>query len=393
MLKRFPPVRRAVPWRRVRRNSGAEVLREHFPHLDLHFFESGTASLAAALADARSQSDATRPEAVIPAYGCPDLVTACVQAGVAPRLVDVEASAWGYQGEALRAAVGRDTVAIVAVNLLGAGDQANELSSFARERGIPLIQDSAQYLPDRRKASWPGDYVVLSFGRGKPMNMLQGGALLARPERSDMIARAASRIHGARLTRYKLLSSSAAAVAFNLMSHPVIYRIAAKLPGLGVGETRYSVLEERALLPSDFATRVSDAFENYASHANYRTACWQPMLERWEKYGLHELRSSTQRVQDDGQRLRLPLLASSSVVRDELVRSLGRGGFGASAMYELPLSCIADVPDEVRQQGPFPGASSLAARLLTLPTHSCIDDRVVGRVDEVVMKILTRQSR
>ena len=195
-MKALPPVRRPVPLvaRRVRKPLAAA-----FGGWGVRICGSGTQALAMALTDARMHLSAEAPEVILPAYGCPDLVTASVYAGLRPRLVDTAPSGqWGYDLGALKkvlAGEGRsgqrgadNCAAIVAVNLLGTGDQAVELAQIATETGIALIQDSAQHLPRHLPAQWLGDYVVLSFGRGKPLNLLGGGALLHHPDRADDIA-------------------------------------------------------------------------------------------------------------------------------------------------------------------------------------------------------------
>ena len=55
------------------------------------FYQSGTAALAAAISAAKLLKNKNYPEVILPAYACPDLVSAAVFAGVKPVLVDLEA--------------------------------------------------------------------------------------------------------------------------------------------------------------------------------------------------------------------------------------------------------------------------------------------------------------
>ena len=58
------------------------------------------------------------------------------------------------------------------------------LRPLADAAGAVLIEDSAQAFPrDGGGDFWQGDLVVLSFGRGKPVSLLGGGAVLYRDER------------------------------------------------------------------------------------------------------------------------------------------------------------------------------------------------------------------
>jgi dTDP-4-amino-4,6-dideoxygalactose transaminase len=385
-MRRLAPVRRAVPLLAPRGPAASDVLRHHFPGFDVHFFTSGTASLAAALSDAKLRLQRSQPEAIVPAYGCPDLVAACLYAGVYPRLVDVEPNSWGYRVTDLHKAISGRTIAVIAVNLLGVGDQSSELSALTRQHGIVLIQDSAQYLPDRNEAAWPGEYIVLSFGRGKPLNLMQGGALLTKPDRASSIATFDTGLRGIAMAKSRMLSGIAAAALFNTLTHPQIYGVASRLPGLGVGQTRYRALAACARLPERFAAAMAGAFAEYAQQANYRADVWTDALQRWEAAGIGELRCTAERQQDERQRLRLPLMAATQALRDRIVRRLHHAGLGASAMYERALPRIAGVPAQVSQQGPFPGAASLADRLFTLPTHALVDEAAVHSTQRLIME-------
>jgi dTDP-4-amino-4,6-dideoxygalactose transaminase len=312
---------------------------------------------------------AAQPEAIIPAYGCPQLVSACLHAGVRPRVVDVARGQWGYELELLRAALTPNTVAILAVNLLGYGDQAAELLPLARVNGSALIQDSAQHVPARVAPQWCGDYVVLSFGRGKPVNLLRGGAL-AVPADRPLLEDAPV------MTSLKetVLASRFAAAAFNVITHPRVYGMATRLPGLGLGETEYSPATDVARLPESAWRQVGPGYEKYGMES-WRFP-WSEVLPRWESLGLRELTGATDR------RLRLALLARDREQRDRLVARLSRAGLGATNMYGVAIDRIKGIPAEIRAQGPFGNATGLAERLLTLPTHAAVTAAIVRRTDD-----------
>src|SRR5690606_320674 len=72
------------------------------------------------------------------------------------------------------------TVAVVAVNFLGIAERLFDLMELLQGRNnIVLIEDNAQWYPTGRRPL-VADYVCLSFGRGKPVSVMGGGALLRR---------------------------------------------------------------------------------------------------------------------------------------------------------------------------------------------------------------------
>jgi dTDP-4-amino-4,6-dideoxygalactose transaminase len=373
----LPPVRRAVPLKRTGDSGTRASMERFFGNRKISLYASGTAALAQAMINCASRSSVKTPEIIIPAYGCPDLVAACVHASVYPRLVDVAPSIWSYDLEALKSTLSANTVAVVAINLLGVGDSAAELDRLCRHRHIPIIQDSAQHLP-RESSNWPGEYVVLSFGRGKPLNLLHGGALI-----SPLAESASPSVQPANYTaRARLLSSRAAAVAFNALTLPTIYRIFSALPGTGLGEVVYKPLTNAAPLPEHAWQRVATAFELYRQKPSYRRDIWTAALKEWSDLGIVVLDSPSSPL--EAEPLRLPLLAPNSAARDTLLDDLNRAGLGASRFYGTDLTGVAAIPEMVKREGPFPNASALADQLFTLPTHGLVNSDMVSRTRELV---------
>jgi hypothetical protein len=372
----LPPVRRAVPLQ-----SGSSATRlsmeRFFAERRITLYASGTAALARAIAECAVKTSVSAPEVILPAYGCPDLVAACVNASVFPRLVDVAPNGWSYDALGLEATVSSNTVAIVTVNLLGLGDSAADLRRFCQTKRVSLIQDSAQYLP-RTSIEWPGDYVVLSFGRGKPMNLLHGGALIA-PEGSGDAHPFQSAHYSA---RDRFLASRAAAMAFNVLTRPHAYWLVSALPGTGLGEVVYSPLVNEAPLPERAWERVGAAFDLYRARQSYGRAIWAPAIEEWSTLGIMELSCPGSPPQNEP--LRLALLAPDRAARDILVDNLNRHHLGASRFYGADLTQIAGIPEFVRRQGPFPHSSALADRLFTLPTHDLVTSDTVHCARDVV---------
>lgn len=352
-------------------------MRHFFGNRPITLYASGTAALAQALARCAARASVKTPEAILPAYGCPDLVAACAQASVYPRVVDIAASGWAYNIDELLRSLSSRTVAIVSVNLLGIPDATPGLAELCHQRGIALIQDSAQFLP-RQPIEWPGDYVILSFGRGKPLNLLHGGALIEpiHAGTEPTPHRAAARF------RDRLITSSAAALAFNLLTRPHPYRLLSRLPGTRLGEVVYKPLLNPSPLSPTASSRVDAAFDQYQRQRSYDRQIWTHALTEWASFGIRPL-------QPDGpcteaEPLRLTLLAPDRVARDEILNRLNRAHLGASRLYGTDLANVAGIPEDVRHQGPFPNAAALADSLFTLPTHSLVTLRIVRQATECI---------
>jgi hypothetical protein len=211
------------------------------------------------------------------------------------------------------------------------------------------------------------------------LNLLHGGALISPLGDGDSPSRRPTD-HSART---RLLSSRAAAAAFNVLTRPTVYRIFSSLPGTGLGEVIYHPLTNPARLPEPAWQRVGTAFELYRQKASYQRDLWAPAMDEWSDLGLVVLAPSGSHL--PAEPLRLAVLAPDRAARDVLVQQLNRAGLGASRFYGTDLTAITGIPEIVKRQGPFPNASALAGRFLTLPTHALVTADTVRTACKVVL--------
>ena len=183
-----------------------------------------------------------KPLVAVTAYGCPDIVSAIHYAGAEPLLVDVEENSLGFDVMQLEQAlcVTDSVVAIIGVDLLGLSEQWAELRRLATASGALLIQDCAQSVQrkDDREHGMHGDLVVYSFGRGKPVYLQGGGALLAK---DSLPSRARQQLFDQYATfgQAKQWYFAIAAMMYSVVLEPHLYALFAKIMGNRLGHTRY----------------------------------------------------------------------------------------------------------------------------------------------------------
>lgn len=337
------------------------------------YVNSGTAALALALIAARRRAAVDSPEVILPGYACPDLVSAAVHAGVRPVLVDIGGGDPGYELAALKNALSADTVAVVAVNFLGIRERLDELRELLRQwPQAVLVEDDAQWFPEPGSAL-SGDAVCLSFGRGKPVSLLGGGALLLRNGVFDDFVAAAELaqavLPGASY-RWKVR-------AYNTLLHPLGYGLLSRNPLLQLGRTVFKPLPAIAALDEERARLLTPNCNAY--HARPQTAAAQ-LRERLPA----ALDLPLQLGERSGRLLRYPLLCADGAQRDALLHALRAAGLGASAMYREVLPEIEGVGAQVEVRSPLPGARRFAARLLTLPVHAGVGAADVERMAAII---------
>lgn len=385
MFYQLPPVGNPIC---LSRTDQPESLFQVFGNAyQAHYFASGTAALAAAITAAIRLKAVARPEVILPAYGCPDLISAAVFAGAKPVLVDIEANRPWMDLEQLPAKMSANTVAIIAVNLFGISERMEQLRPLAEQAGALLIEDSAQAFPGgNEKDIWQGDLVVLSFGRGKPVSLLGGGAVLYNEEysrNSELVRLLPEGTRQAEGNIQKQIAFWLKAKLYNFMIKPRLYWLPLSLPFLHLGETHYHSLSslkaidriKLSILPSNVKAYQDDSMN--AQNKLYE------MLSKFDSgnSGITDL-SRLCKCSKERKLLRYPLLVEQEI-RDQLYTKLQQYGLGVSRMYPAILPEITGLGG-LLQQGEFPEAASFAKRLLTLPTHSQVSQTDIDKICQVI---------
>ncbi|MCW8193293.1 hypothetical protein F6455_00645 [Proteobacteria bacterium 005FR1] len=348
---------------------------------------SGTAALALAMLHIKRQrSDVTQPEIILPAYACPDLVSAAVYAGLRPVLCDIGSEDPGLNLAQLEEAASENTVAAIAVNFLGIQERIDSIRSHL-PASTAIIEDNAQCFPESVDCL-KGEYVVASFGRGKPASTLGGGLLLVNddlPLFPDWLYRnvkpAADSIGNWAGHRGKVH-------LYNLLRHPRLYCWLRRMPFVSLGDTRYKALADIQAMPESCKSLVASNTASYLGFDRWREKQYRDLLSEFRSVRC----LSSQAAERCGRLLRFPLLCGSAAERDELLAELSAKGLGASAMYQKPLAAIPGVADKVRRRNHAPGAARFAERLLTLPLHSGVTQRHIADIAAVFRGQLARKG-
>ncbi len=331
-----------------------------FPGYRALWLQSGTAALSAAMIAARLQRpDIVDPEIILPGYGCPDLVAAAEFAGVRAVLVDIGANDPAYDLSELAAALTPNTVAVVAVNFLGIRERLSELRRAAP--GVALIEDNAQWFPEPVSAL-SADFVSLSFGRGKPVSLLGGGAVLIRETFGAAL--------DSRLPVQPAIPDSASygikVRAYNALLQPWLYGCLSRNPAFKLGQTVFKPLESLQQMPETRRQLLVANVQIYLSRPRLIEAELSDIVQRNPR--LVDLSGTA--GERSGRLLRFPLLCADREMRDRLLSAMREAGLGATAMYKQALPQIEGVAQRVTVRGELVNAQAFADRLISLPTHA-----------------------
>ncbi len=178
-----------------------------------------------------------RRKIVVPAYTCPTVGMAVVEAGLEPVPCDVAAADFNLDPAALAEVVDDETAAVICAHMFGTACHMPPLMEACRRRGALLIEDCAQAAGARYEGQEVGTFgeaAVLSFGRGKNVRAYRGGMGIARHE---PLAAAAERLY-AELPEpgwRRAGTGLVAQLAMTPLSRPKAWYFVRRLPFLQIG--------------------------------------------------------------------------------------------------------------------------------------------------------------
>lgn len=347
------------------------TLRARFPGYTPTFHASGREAMRFAFATLAARSG--RVEVALPAYCCYSLAASAVAAGLRIRLVDVDGHGRLDAGALARTPL-EGVAAVVVGNHFGLSEPIGPIREAIGTAPVAVIDDAAQAIGAKTSegaVGGRGDVGVLSFGRGKPVSALGGGALLWRGDGGPLDAPPAPTVGwGDRI------EALVRALAYDLARHPLVLRALAAIPALEIGRTRYdpdfrrgaiagsAVLLAAALFPELDGAIADHGRRGEALAARIRAGTtFEPLAARGAAGATHA---------------RLALRAPDRTARERALASLS--GWGATGMYPASLAQVDALRPHLVGDTACPGARDLAERVLTLPTHPGLSEHGVERV-------------
>lgn len=316
-----------------------------------------------------------RPQIVMPAYTCPAVAKVAQDVGLQPRFVDLQPETMTYAPEALAAALGAQTLAVIVVHPFGIPQDVAAVGRAAHAVGAVVLEDAAQALGARwhgRAVGTQGDFGLYSLGPGKPLSTGGGGVAVARaPEDAARLARWWRDLPPA--TALTAGQAWLRQAALQLAFHPLGWWAATRLGlhRLGNHEASWGYTV-RGLTASQAGVGLATLPRLDALNAQ-RRANAEAVLRRFASDAVRPLAVAEAA---EPIYLRLPLLTRDEATREQLFARLWAAGIGVGRMYERTLPALFPQAGN----GRFPGAERIARCLLTLPTHSYVTRSDVAHI-------------
>jgi dTDP-4-amino-4,6-dideoxygalactose transaminase len=353
-------------------------IKEYFGVRYVFPVSSGKAALTLILE--ALQSLCPRREVIIPSYTCYSVPSAVMKAGLNLSLCDIDPKTFDLDLQKLEGTITEETLCVIPSHLFGIPSAMDEITRLARRNGAYVLEDAAQAMggtDGRKKLGTIGDVGFFSFGRGKNVTCGSGGLIVTN---SQSIA-------GAIAVRYanlpvpgilEMWKDFLEAALMTMFIHPQAYWFPAGLPFLKLGETVYY---------KDFPIKKLSGMKAGLLRQ------WQMRLDQSNGKRVAVSSELSRHIRCPGAvksevpYLRFPLLVQSREIRDRLLIRSSEGGLGVGRMYPTSINEVPEIRSAFKDQC-FPGASEVAERLLTLPTHPLVDEKdteaVIALVKEAI---------
>ena len=358
---------------------------------------SGTTALYLALISLKGLS--SKYEVIIPAYTCPSVLAAIIKAGLKPVLCDLDEEKSNFNFNELKNKISNHTLAIISVHLFGIPEDSSRINNLTSSYRVFHIEDAAQSfgtlisnnsdnIRSESVLGSTGDIGIYSFGRGKPLTLMQGGVLTTN---SDDIAKVllqkVNELDHQSATETFLIILKA--LLYSIFLHPRLYWIPQHLPFLKLGDTIFNL---------NFKIKRMDAFTSVLGIVMIEHIAKITMI-RAKKEGLifQKLSSFRDYFLTNGQNtshlLRFPLLMKNKQQKELVLSELKRGGVGATGLYPAPLNLFKDTKKYFHGNDHYKNAQSFSERILTLPLHDYITEKDIDKIKNTMKKIVRKDEQ
>jgi len=296
--------------------------------------------------------------------------------------LDIDFETANYTPETLREAIKKNPQikAIILQNMLGFTVDIRPFEQIAKQHKLIIVEDLAHcvgaHYADGREAGTVGNFAILSFGKGKVIDAMHGGALVLCDKKvaeqyDNNPTRIVSPLQRFRDRVYPIIGWFARKF-YRVKIGPAVFALALKLkivvrsvegpvmPHITVTNWQARLaLEQMKELDDDVKTRISRAHK---------------------LYGMLPENLQTYTITEGSAPLRYPILVPN---RDEMLRILMKYGFYFDdTWYDVPVSPKRYYHKVNFPEKSCPNATRTAAEIINLPLH--IDPSRITKAIKVI---------
>ncbi|MBS0594428.1 MAG: DegT/DnrJ/EryC1/StrS aminotransferase family protein [Proteobacteria bacterium] len=280
--------------------------------------------------------------------------------GADVRLVDIDPATLNLDPQAVEAAIGPRTRAIVPVHYAGLAADMAAIVAIAQRHALKVVEDAAHALPASCGGALVGtlasDAAVFSFYANKTITTGEGGMLVTRDAALARRARV-MRLHGMNRDAFDRFTAKVPSWYYEIVAPGFKYNLTDIAAALGLQQLKkaWRFQQQRQAI----AERYDEAFAGLPLLTPPRAPAGQ--THAWHLYAIR-------------------LADAAPVARDAFIERLFAAGIGASVHY-IPLHLQPYWRDRYRlEPAQFPHSQRAFERTASLPIYTRMADADVQRV-------------
>lgn len=295
---------------------------------------------------------------LIPGYTCPSLPSAIINTNLKIQLYDLEPQTLKPDLNSINRMINKNTRILIIQYLFGIPFDLSEILKITQKNNIILIEDIAQSMGATVNGHYignKGDFVLYSFGRGKPVPALGGGLLV---KNSDI-----------NLTlnlkpRHENIFNILKPLIINLFSNPFLYKIIESFSCFNLGEDDIDIIKNQNIthFQKNLVTNLIKYLEEYNEHRYYIGSIYDKNIIESQKIKQDK---NTYPIYN-----RYPVLCKESTTITARLLS-----WGIRKMYKRNIDEYPHFHKYISLKDSLNGCKEIKQKLITLPTHSKIDNK------------------
>jgi len=417
MLRSLPPAGHPIELKQFlsfcrEKSNDTDFLKGWNPELNYFYVNSGSSALVLALE--ALQDFSSRTQVILPAYTCPSVMAAVVYCGLQPVLCDMEPTSFQMDLGRMASIMNSETLAVIAVHLFGLPENIAELKALTCSQGVYLIEDAAQAfgnkvpfdnlsagitypsplnskstdLTERSLGSF-GDIGIFSFGRGKPLTLMSGGAVLVNNLELQESAQKLYYILPKNSSFLHTFHYFINLFLYSILFKPNLYWIPQGIPWLRLGETIFTTeIKVKRMIPDVTKPAVS-LLSNFSRVRNTRLELAKVYTEKLRCFE-NKFLLIPKIDSGDIALLRFPILFTNSEKRKQALNELKIKRLGATGMYPASLNKQSGASDYILNGESYPNAEIISQRIMTLPLHEEVKKKDMEQICKIIARILSQ---
>ena len=361
------------------------LLAAHYQEKEVFFTNCAKTALFVILETVKLKSK--RRKIILPAYTDSGLVAAIEKANCIPVFCDISFENFNMDIEAAKQAIDNDTLAVIFVYMFGIPKGLESLNNFCEEKGVYLIEDTAQSFGSKYKNNYVGNVASFSFtslARGKNISTYRGGILFVDKQYSKEIKQSLERINKAPF--YEGIKDFFLYLVICALSYPLIYTLFLRItssfrsqkPVFDFKINQYCNCKKRILY-----SILVNLDRLLLPKINYGQKLYSTLNKLSDNLILPQI-TDEMRVCFN----RFPLVLKDKTKLALLKDALIKEGIEADLFYGYTLIDIYPQLEKYQSRKEFKNAKLLAENLLVLPVSSYTNEKVIEKINRIFKQLL-----